>query len=132
MPKPVEVAVDTYIRAWSERDPAVRARMIEACFAAAGRIVAPNGEIRGRAALADAMAKFLADPEIVRMRVTSAVDARGTIFRFRVVTDRRDGTSLQSFDAGEIDAEGRISVLLTFGGPLGEASAAPTTATLNA
>lgn len=129
MPKPVEVAVDTYIRAWSERDPAVRARMIEACFAADGRIVAPSSEIRGRAALADAMAKFLADPEVLRMRVTSAVDARGTTFRFRVMTDRRDGTSLESFDAGEIDAEGRISILLTFGGPLGDASEAPATAT---
>ena len=99
--------------------------MIDACFAAEGRIVAHSWEIRGRAALADAMANFLADPQLLRMRVISAVDARGTTFRFRVVVDRRDGTSLESFDAGEIDAEGRISVLLTFGGPLGDADDAP-------
>jgi hypothetical protein len=129
MPQPVEIAVDTYIRAWSERDPAVRATMIEACFAADGRIVAHHNEIRGRAALAAAMAKFLADPQVLRIRVTSAIDARGTTFRFRVMTDRRDGSSLESFDAGEIDAEGRISLLLTFGGALGEADEAPTTAT---
>lgn len=118
MPSAVEVAVDTYIRAWSERDPALRAAMIAACFAAEGRIVSRGPEIRGRDALAAAMTRFLADPQILRVRVTSAIDARGTTFRFHVVTDRRDGTSLESFDAGEIDADGRISVLLAFGGPL--------------
>jgi hypothetical protein len=120
MPSPVEMAVDTYIKAWSERDPAVRATMIEACFAADGRIVMRGREIRGRAALADAMVNFLADPQLLRIRVSSAIDARGTTFRFRVVTERRDGTSAESFDAGEIDATGRISLLLTFAGPLGE------------
>jgi hypothetical protein len=123
MANPVEVAVDTYIKAWSERDPAVRAAMIEACFAADGRIVMRGREIRGRAALAEAMASFIVDPQALRIRVTSAIDARGTTFRFRVVTERRDRTSAESFDAGEIDATGRISLLLTFAGPLGEAPA---------
>jgi hypothetical protein len=121
MPNAVETAVDTYIRAWGERDPAVRASMIEACFAAEGRIVTRSREIRGRAALADEMAKIRADPQFLRVRVTSAIDARGTTFRFRGVADRRDGTSPENFDAGEIDAEGRIALLLTFAGPLGEA-----------
>ena len=120
MPSAVEVAVDTYIKAWSEPDPAVRATMIEACFAADGRIVTRNREIRGRAALADEMATFIANPQLLRVRVTSAIDARGTTFRFHAVVDRSDGTSLESFDAGEIDASGRISLLLTFAGPLGE------------
>jgi len=62
--------------------------------------------------------------------VTSAVDACGTTFRFRAVTERRDGTSLESFDAGEIDAAGRISVLLTFAGPLAEAGEPPASTTL--
>jgi hypothetical protein len=126
MPNPVENAVDTYIKAWSEHDPAVRATMIEACFAADGRIVMRGREIRGRAELAEAMAKFLADPQSLRVRVTSAIDARGTTFRFRVVTERRDGTSAESLDAGEIDATGRISLLLTFAGPLGEPAASTT------
>ncbi len=114
------MAVDTYIKAWGERDPEVRAAMIEACFAAGGRIVMRSREIRGRAALADEMATFLADPRLLRVRVTSAIDARDTTFRFRAVVERSDGTSLESFDAGEIDASGRISLLLTFAGPLGE------------
>lgn len=120
MPEAVEIAVDTYIRAWGERDPVLRAAMIEACFAVDGRIVFRDSEIRGRAALAEAMTTFLADPHLLRLRVTSAVDARGRTFRFRVMTDRRDGASRESFDAGEVDDEGRIALLLTFGGPLGE------------
>ena len=39
MPNLAETAVRTYIRAWSERDPAVRAALIEECFAADGRFV---------------------------------------------------------------------------------------------
>src|SRR3954449_8540061 len=104
MPSSVEVAVDTYIRAWSERDPDVRATMIEACFSPDGRIVTPNREIRGRTALAELMTRFLADPQLPRVRVISVIDARGATFRFRAVTERHDGTSLESFDAGEIDA----------------------------
>jgi hypothetical protein len=38
------------------------------------------------------------------------------------VVERRDGLNLEFFDAGEIDATGRISLLLTFAGPLAPAA----------
>jgi hypothetical protein len=123
MPSPVEIAVDTYIRAASERDPVVREKLLEACFASEGRLVATSREIRGRAALAAEIARFHADPEVLRIRLISAIDARGTIFRYRSVVERRDGTSVEFFDAGEIDTTGRISLLLAFAGPLGQAEA---------
>jgi hypothetical protein len=53
MQSPVEVAVDKYIRAWSERDPLARSSLLEACFAAEGRVVQRSGETRGRAGLAE-------------------------------------------------------------------------------
>jgi hypothetical protein len=106
---------------WSEPDPAVRATMLEACFAAEGRMVTQGREIRGRAAFAELMTSLLADPQLLRVRVVSAVDAKGTTFRFRAVVERRDGSIAESFDAGQIDADGRISLLLTFAGPLDEA-----------
>jgi hypothetical protein len=121
MPSAVEVAVDTYIRMWSEPDPPRRAAMLKACFAEEGRMVTRSREIRGRAAFAALMASLLADPQLLRIRVSSAVDAEGTTFRFRSVVERRDGAILESFDAGQIDAEGRILLLLTFAGPLAEA-----------
>jgi hypothetical protein len=118
MPNAVEVAVDTYVRAWSEYDAALREVLLERCFAEDGRIVTRSREIRGRAALADLMTKFLKDPQLLRVRVVSEIDALGTTFRFRSVVERRDGMVLENFDAGEVDAEGRISLLLTFAGPL--------------
>ncbi len=113
-------AVETYIRAWSEHDPAARAKMIEACFAEDGRIVTRSRQIRGRAALADEMATVVADPQIARIRILSAVDVAGTTFRFRSAVDRHDGKTMEFFDAGELDDSGRIALLLTFAGPLAE------------
>lgn len=131
MPNAAEIAVETYIRAWSERDPLVRAKLIEACFAADGRMVTRSREIRGRAALAEMMARLHADPQLLRIRLTSAIDAQGTTFRFRGVAERRNGTSVEAFDAGEIDDAGQISLLLTFAGPLGEAAGAPASTASN-
>jgi hypothetical protein len=114
----VETAVDTYIRASREHDRGVRAAMLEACFAADGRVVTRSREIRGRAALADEIERLLANPQLLRIRVLSVIDAGKTTFRFRSAVEYIDGKVLEFFDAGEVDATGRISILLTFAGPL--------------
>lgn len=121
MREPVEIAVQTYIRAASEPDPALRAQLLELCFAQEGRFVTRSREIRGRAGVAAMLTRVHADPQLLRVRLLSVVDATGTIFRFRSLVENRDGTSNEFFDAGEIDADGRISLLLTFAGPLAEA-----------
>ena len=120
MPSPVETAVQTYVRASCERDPAARAKLIEACFAEDGRFVTRSAVIRGRAGVDAMIARFLADPQLLGFRLVSVLDAVGTTFRYRSVVERRDGTSLEFFDAGEIDADGRISTLLVFAGPLAD------------
>ncbi len=118
MANPIESVVDTYVRAWSEPDPAAREAMIESCFAADGRIVTGNGVIQGRAALAAIMTRVFEDPHIASIRLTSAIDARKTTFRVHSALVQQDGTELPFFDAGEVDASGRIVTLLTFDGPL--------------
>ncbi|HEY5951760.1 MAG TPA: hypothetical protein VIV40_39970 [Kofleriaceae bacterium] len=120
MSSPVETAVQTYVRAAGERDPAARAKLIAACFAEDGRIVTRSGVIRGHAAVDAMIARFHADPQILGFRLASAIDAVGTTFRYRSVVLRRDGTSIEIFDAGEIDADGRITTLLVFTGPLAD------------
>jgi hypothetical protein len=84
-------------------------------------MVTASREIRGRAALIQELTRFLADPKLLRIRLLSAVDARGTTFRYRAAADMQDGTSAEAFDAGQIDADGRISLILTFAGPLADA-----------
>ena len=101
-------AVEQYIRAACERDPAVRAALLETCFAADGRLLTTSREFRGRAAVAEMLARFHANAEPPCIRLTSAVDVRGTIFRFRSAVDNADGTTAEFFDAGELDADGRI------------------------
>jgi hypothetical protein len=118
MPSPVEIAIETYFRVFGEADPALRMQLLEACLAPDIRFVTRSRELRGRAAVAGEVTRTLADPQLLRFRIVSAIDAQGTTFRYRSLLDRRDGTSLEFFDAGEIDAAGRISLLLLFGGPL--------------
>jgi len=122
MPTPVETAAETYVRAAGERDPAARAAMLEACFAEDGRFVTRSAVIRGRAGVAAMIARFQADPAVLSFGLASVIDAEGTTFRFRSIVVRRDGTSVEFFDAGEIDADGRIATLLVFAGPLADAT----------
>jgi hypothetical protein len=121
MPSAVERAVSTYIRASSEPDPVARAELLEACFAPDGRLVSRARELRGRAELAEMFTRFHADPNLLGIRVLSTIDAGRTTFRFHAVADFRNGKSLESFDAGESDADGRISLILSFAGPLAPA-----------
>ena len=122
MPSPVETAVETYIRAAGERDPAVRAKLIEACFAEDGRFVTRSAVIRGRAGVDAMIARGHADPDMLGFRLTSVIDAVGTTFRYSSIVERRDGTTIAFFDAGEIDADGRIATMLVFSGPLADVS----------
>ena len=121
MTQSVQQAVQTYIRAASERDPALRAELLELCFAEQGRFLTRSREICGRAGVAAMLTRAHADPQLLRIRLLSVIDATGTIFRFRSLVENRDGTSNEFFDAGQIDADGRISLLLTFAGPLADA-----------
>jgi hypothetical protein len=120
MPTPVETAVATYIQAAAERDPTTRAQLLAACFAADGRLVTRSGVIRGRVGVDAMIARFYGDSQNLGFRLASVVDAAGTTFRYRSIVERRDGTSVEFFDAGEIDADGRISTLLVFVGSLAD------------
>lgn len=117
MASPVEVAVDTYIRVFSEPDPAKRDALIEACCAPDVLLVARSREFRGRAAIADLANRFFAEPNMLGIRVV-ARDAQGKTFRLRVLTDAREGSVPEVYDAGLIDDSGRIALILTFAGPL--------------
>jgi hypothetical protein len=123
MPSAVRTAVDKYIEAWSVRDPAARASLLEDCFAVDGRFVTRSREVRGRAALAEEMARLHADPRLLGLRVLG-IDAGTTTFRLRAVAEMIDGTTPETLDVGEIDAAGRIALVLTFTGPFGEGVAA--------
>jgi hypothetical protein len=123
MASAVLMAVTTYVRAAAERDPVVRGELLESCFAESCRFVTRSSVITGRAGIDAMIARGLADPNILGFRLASVIDAAGTTFRFRTLVDRREGAPLEFFDAGEIDAEGRIATIFSFAGPLADAPA---------
>lgn len=115
----VDAAVRTYLEILAERDPNARAALVEACWAAEGRLVSPRGCVQGHAALSAMVTRFVDDPSWIRVRVV-ALDICERSFRLRALVDQRDGTSQEVFDAGEVDGSGKISLILTFNGPLVE------------
>jgi len=119
MSSATEVAARTYVAAWQELDPDNRTRMIEDCFAADGRIVTSGDGIRGRAELAAAITELRADPRDLSVKLVGAIDVQGRKFRLHSVVEQRDGSATRFFDAGDVDADGRITTLITFREPPG-------------
>lgn len=112
-----ETVVDTYIRSVTERDATKRFAMLEQCFTDDARFVTRGSVLIGRDAIAAMIAKFVDDPTSGTIRV-KAIDARGRSFRFAVINERSDGSTLEVFDAGELADDARIKLILTFNGPL--------------
>lgn len=117
-----EETVRTFVAAAQERDPARRAALIAACIAENVRMLTPSRELRGRAAVAAGFDALYADPRGASVRLTSAIDAGVRSFRFRSQVEFADGTPPAEFqDAGEVDDDGRIALIITFPGPLRDA-----------
>jgi hypothetical protein len=121
MSESIASAVESYVRAATERDPELRAKLLETCFAEQGRFLTRSREMRGRVAVAAMLTRFHEDPRRPSIRLLGAVDATGRIFRFRSLVEHQDGRTDEFFDAGEIDSDGKICLLMSFSGPLAAA-----------
>lgn len=115
----IEDTVRTYVAAWMEPDPRKRAPLLEACFAVDGRICTRGTTIQGRAGLDTAIANLHERLPGLTIRMTSRLDVQGRMFRMRGEAIRGDGSVFGvNHDAGEVDADGRIALILTFDGDL--------------
>jgi hypothetical protein len=119
MSSPTELAARTYAALFAEPDRSARERMLEACWATHGRLVTRGTPVVGRLAIAAMVDAFFADPRKLRVRLLGDIDVQGPLFRMRAVVETAEGTQVGavSFDAGEVDAEGRIATILTFNDP---------------
>ena len=120
MSSAVENAVGNYIRAVGERDEGVRAALLEACIAEDARVVTRERVVAGRDAIAAMVRRFIEDPAVEGFRLTSAIDLGVRTFRYSSMVQFRNGKVVEFFDAGEVDAEGKISFLLVFDGVLAQ------------
>ena len=115
----VGTAVDSYLRAWREPDPAARRALLERCWAADGVYCDPLGRVTGRDGLADHIGGFQAQQPGARLEVVSGVDEHDGYVRFGWRLLAADGAvALEGTDFGELDGDGVLRRIIGFFGPL--------------
>jgi hypothetical protein len=116
----VDETITLYAAAWNEPDAVARRRLLERAWAATGTYTDPTAHVEGRAALDKHIEVYLkTQPAGTRIVPASAIDAHHGRFRFAWKMLAPDGSvAIEGLDYGELDADGRISRIVGFFGPL--------------
>lgn len=121
----VTTTVDTYLAMWNEPDAARRAELIRTAWGEAGHYVDPLLEAEGHDALSQMVAAVHAQYPGHRFRRTSAVDTHHDQLRFGWELVAPDGSiTVGGVDVGILAADGRLTRITGFFGPLPEEAAA--------
>lgn len=111
--------VATYAAAWDEPDHCRRRALLEASVAPDAEYVDPTVQVRGIDALIAHIDTVAARYPGSRLELTSAVDAHHGLARFGWRKVLADGTKLpKSIDVVEVGADGRLTRVIGFFGPL--------------
>ena len=117
------VAVDTHLKAYCEPDPATRAELLAAVWAPTGALFDPPFEGEGLDAIAAMTDVVLTHYAGHTFRRTTDIDAHHTFARYGWELVAPDGTAaVTGTDIVEIDAEGRLTRIVGFFGPLPNAA----------
>ena len=109
--------VQDYVAAWNEPDAAARARLLESCWALEATYLDPNADLKGRAALAEHIAKMQAGRPGAFLEFMSGIDVHHNVVRFLWRLVRADGSAGDvSIDFGEVDTDGRLTKIIGFFG----------------
>jgi len=119
----LSVAVDTHLTAYCEPDPATRAELLAAVWAPTGALFDPPFEGEGLDAIAAMTDVVLTHYAGHTFRRTTDIDAHHTFARYGWELVAPDGTAaVTGTDIVEIDAEGRLTRIVGFFGPLPNAA----------
>jgi len=119
----LSVAVDTHLKAYCEPDPATRAELLAAVWAPTGALFDPPFEGEGLDAIAAMTDVVLTHYAGHTFRRTTDIDAHHTFARYGWELVAPDGTAaVTGTDIVEIDAEGRLTRIVGFFGPLPNAA----------
>jgi hypothetical protein len=112
--------ITLYAAAWNEPDTDARRRLLERSWSASGAYTDPTAHIEGCAALDTHIEAYLkTQPAGTRIVPASAIDTHHGRFRFAWKMLRPDGSvAIEGMGFGELDADGRISRIAGFFGPL--------------
>ena len=113
----LEEVLMAYGGAWTERDPAKRMQHLEIAWAEDGRYVDPNGDVTGRAGLAEYMDAFHAQAKGSKIVVTSKPNPHHKMVHFTWAMKAPGGIALlKGHDFGTLGPDGRITQLVGFFG----------------
>jgi len=119
----LSVAVDTHLKAYCEPDPATRAELLAAVWAPTGALFDPPFEGEGLDAIAAMTDVVLTHYAGHTFRRTTDIDAHHAFARYGWELVAPDGTvAVTGTDIVEIDAEGRLTRIVGFFGPLPNAA----------
>jgi hypothetical protein len=111
--------IDGNLAAYSNPDGATRRTQLEAVWAADGTLIDPPIDGTGIAGIDALMAAVQSQFPGHTFRRTSGVDAHHDVARYSWALVASDGSvSLEGLDVVEVDAEGRLTRILGFIGPL--------------
>ena len=111
--------VDTYLAAWNETDPELRAGLVEQVWVPEGTLVDPPLAAEGHAGIGELHAALQGQFPGHRFRRASAVDAHHDRFRVGWELVGPDGAvALAGMDVGKVAADGRLRDVTGFFGPV--------------
>jgi hypothetical protein len=115
----LEQLVNTYARAWSDPDPAVRRQLLSEVWGDGATYTDPTARVVGAEALAEHVDEVLAAFPGARVERSSGVDAHHDVARFAWRLVQADGTTLpEGLDLVQLTEDGRIASIVGFFGPI--------------
>lgn len=116
-PASASAVVLTYQAAWNERDPAARAALIDEAWSEGARYVDPTADVIGRRGLDATITGFQTSLDGSVVPLSGALEAHGLVhFYWRV--EGGGAVSLDGMDVGFVDADGVLTLIAGFFGPL--------------
>ncbi len=119
----VKASLDHYFQSWNEPDEAKRLAHLEAGWAQGATYTDPSAHVEGRDALSKHIAGFLANPQLKGFSIVrvTGIDIHHGSFRFGWEMRTPDGkVATVGIDYGEFDANGMITKIVGFFGPMPE------------
>jgi hypothetical protein len=115
----VATTIDTYMDAYSEPDPALRAQLVAKTFAPDAELIDPPIDGKGHAGITEMMGGVLGHYPDHRFRRTTGIDAHHNVARYGwELVDSAGTVALDGTDVAEFDDGGAISRVLGFLGEL--------------
>lgn len=116
----IEQVVDAYFAMWNEDDPAARAEHIATAWAPEGAYADPLLTATGHQALAEMVDTVHEQYPGRRFRRTTAIDGHHGFHRFGWQLGEGDELVVAGIDVAHVGADGRLTGIAGFFGPLAE------------